>query len=74
MTLKEDIQNIIYMDTGKEKVGITWIETKRLTDKILTQISKKIDEREKLIFGSLDNAERGLYLLALDWMRKELSS
>lgn len=51
MSLREEIQDSIYMKIGKEKVGITWIETKEVTNEILKHIQNKIElvtERQPL--------------------------
>ena len=49
-SLREFIQDTIYMKIGKEKVGIIWNDTNEATGEIIVEIEKRIDsEKEKLL-------------------------
>lgn len=73
MTIKEEIQNIIYMKIGKDKVEITWNETKEITNEILKIFEKIIDIRMKIVSEPKTLYEKDIARLdELNRMKNEL--
>jgi hypothetical protein len=66
MSLRENIQNIIYMKIGgKEKVGITWNQTTEITNEIILLIERRLDNKITHIKTNEDGTQKDKFFAEL---------